>query len=37
MQDVVNYSKANRNLADLIQGFMKLIRLVNYTSIILYS
>ena len=28
LQDVVNYSKANRNLADLIPEFMKLIRLL---------
>ena len=37
LQDVVNYLKANRNVADLIPEFMKLIRLVNYVSIILYS
>ena len=28
LQDVVNYLKANRNLADLIPEFMKLIRLL---------
>ena len=28
LQDVVNYSKANRNLADVIPEFMKLIRLL---------